>query len=666
MCGIAGSFGQELRPRDGAEDHLTRVLAHRGPDGFGSWRDENVALLHWRLAVIELGPAGTQPMHSHDSRWVVAYNGEVYNFQALRAEIEQQWAREPAPSVPPTAAPSLAVPRGWRGHSDTEVIVEGFALWGPELLTRLNGMFALAAYDRVTGRLHLARDRAGVKPLYVWRRGELVLFASEAKFFFFARGFAPGIDARGLSAFMTYGQCHDDSHILADVRQLEPGEVLTFERDGSDARAVGVSSGRLAPRPCSRPVARPDGEAATTLRELLTGVVARQLVADVPVGVLLSGGVDSSILTALAARHLGAARTQAFTLGYPGMGADYDEIANARRVARHLGVEHHVYEASQSDLVDDIEQLVWHYDEPFADDAALNVFLLSRMIRSRVTVALAGEGSDELFGGYRRYHLEKALHALGPLGAGLCAVVRTARLHRIPYAPRRLQVVLRAMSRRGAAERYSSYLEAEVPLAAILRREWRVAAGVHPAIREGYPDDLETEPVAHLCVVDQRFWLPSTYLEKSDKGAMAHGLEIRVPYLDNDVVAFANGLPDAQRIRGRTRKWLLRRAFGDLVPPEVFQRFKRGFAVPVSRWLRQELRGYYVDQVLSPGARVRRYLEMRTVEACFREHEQGVRDHSVLLWRCLVLEIWLRRFEAGFRKPQRAVQTGAERMTGTT
>jgi asparagine synthase (glutamine-hydrolysing) len=385
------------------------------------------------------------------------------------------------------------------------------------------------------------------------------------------------------------------------------------------------------------------------LRTLLAAVVDRQLVADVPVGVLLSGGVDSSILTALAARRMGPTRTMAFTLGYPGMGADYDEIEHARRVAAHLGVQHHVYEASPDDLVAEIERLVWYYDEPFADAAALNMFLLSRMIRSQVTVALAGEGSDELFGGYRRYHLEQALRALGPAGEALCGAVRAARLDRIGWIPRRLQVVLRALARPGAAARYSSYLESEIPIGAILAPEWHRPVGVHPAIVAGYPEALEGGTVGHLCLVDQQFWLPSTYLEKSDKGGMAHGLEVRVPFLDNEVVEFANALPDRQRIRGRRRKWLLRAAFGDLLPPEVFTRFKRGFGVPVGRWLRRELRTYYEDGVLSPGARVARFLRMPVIEARFREHLRGERDYSGLLWKCLVLEIWLRHLERGFR-----------------
>ena len=218
-----------------------------------------------------------------------------------------------------------------------------------------------------------------------------------------------------------------------------------------------------------RQVARDDETAAAELRKVLSGAVARQLVADVPVGVLLSGGVDWSILTALTARQLGPRNTMAFTLGYPGMGGDYDEIDHARRVASHLGVRHYVYEASASDLVEELERLVWHYDEPFADAAALNVFLISRMIRSRVAVALAGEGSDELFGGYRRYQFEKALRALGPVGRALCGFVRNARLGRAGGLPRRLQVLLRAMARRGAPARYSSYLESEVPLETILQ-----------------------------------------------------------------------------------------------------------------------------------------------------------------------------------------------------
>jgi asparagine synthase (glutamine-hydrolysing) len=640
MCGIAGAFSTAARiESDTPSGEARAVLAHRGPDHFGSWQAPGVSLLHWRLAIIDLSPAGNQPMLSADERFVICYNGEVYNFEQLRADIEQRWRD--------TAETRL---RCWRGRCDTEVIVEGFSLWGPDFLSRLNGMFALALYDRQTSRLYLSRDRAGIKPLYIWQNNDVLLFASEAKFFFREHSFDPQVTANGLAAFFTYGHSYGENHVLQGVRQLDPGEVMTVERAPDNASLV-ISRGRTAPRPQWNPVSRDDTTAAGELRKVLSDAVARQLVADVPVGVLLSGGVDSSILTALSSRLMGPERTMAFTLGYPGAGPDYDEIEYARRVAKHLGVQHYVYEASQDDLIQELEQLVWHYDEPFADAAALNVFLLSRMIRSRVTVALAGEGSDELFGGYRRYHSEKVTRALSGFGSALATVVRAAHVDRLAWMPRRSQIVLRAMARKGAAARYSSYLESEIPIDNILKPEWQRTIDVEACIQQCYPDELNAGTVAHLCLADQQFWLPGTYLEKSDKGGMAHSLEIRVPFLDNDVIAFANTLPDNQRIRGLSRKWLLKEAFNDLIPPEVFKRFKRGFGVPVGRWLRTELRDYYVDLVLSPESRVDRFLQMRTVEGCFREHLRGTHDYSGLLWKCLVLEIWLRHFEQGFRRP---------------
>jgi len=647
MCGIAGSIGSSaLFQGEGPDLACREVMAHRGPDDFGWWLEEGVSLLHWRLSIIDLSSAAHQPMISRDGRFVICYNGEVYNFEELRGDIERTWQRSSLPDAERRDGDQL-----WRSRSDTEVILEGFALWGVEFLRRLNGIFAIALYDRQLRQLHLARDRAGVKPLYVYERDGTVLFASEAKFFFHARSFAPAIDARGLAAFFTYGVCYGEHHVLAGVRQVEPGEVLTYDAAGAMRGAsLAIRRHRLCPPSVWSPVRRPDDVAARQLKELLSRVVARQLVADVPVGVLLSGGVDSSILTALIARILGATHTHAFTLGHVGMGSDYDEIAHARRVAEHLGVQHHVYEATQDDLIHDVERLVWHYDEPFADAAALNVFVLSRFIRSRVTVALAGEGSDELFGGYRRYHLEKLIRSLGPIGRALSTVVRATRTDRVPGVPRRLQVVLRALAERDAPARYSSYLQGEARVGEILRPEWRAQVGVNPSITDGYPDRLEGGTVGHLCLVDQAFWLPCTYLEKSDKGGMAHSLEIRVPFLDNEVVAFANTLPDSQRIRGRRRKWLLREAFGDMLPGEVFSRFKRGFGVPVGSWFRQELRAYYGDQVLSPGARLHRYVQTDTLEAAYREHVQGTRDYSGLLWQSLVLEIWLRHFERGFAK----------------
>jgi asparagine synthase (glutamine-hydrolysing) len=632
MCGIAGTFGVSAMRSTDPETGATSVLAHRGPDGFGRWEDEGISLLHWRLAVIDLTPAGHQPMLSRDGRLVLCFNGEIYNFEDLRADIEREWNRRARPERGRTRD-DVAVKARWRGRSDTEVLLEGCALWGPEFLGRLNGMFALALFDRETGTLHLARDRAGIKPLYVWNRDGTLLFASEAKFFFRTRSFAPGIDPDGLAAFFTYGHCH--------------GEVLVCTRRGPADPSPVLRATRLCPRPCWRPVRRTDADAAAALRKLLTGVVARQLVADVPVGVLLSGGVDSSILTALAARALGPDRTVAFTLGYRGLGRDYDELEPARRVAQHLGVRHHVYEASQDDLIDVIERLVWHYDEPFADAAALNVFVLSRMIRSKVTVALAGEGSDELFGGYRRYQLERMIRGLGAWGRGLSWIVAAAHLDHAARLPRRVQILLRVLAKRDAASRYSSYLQGEVPIETLLKPEWRRRIGIHAAIRNGYRDAGEGT-VSQLCLVDQQFWLPSAYLEKSDKGSMAHGLELRVPFLDNDVIAFANTLPDEHRIRGRRRKWLLWRAFREDLPAEVFDRFKRGFGVPVGRWLRHELREYYAERVLSPSARLQRYVDRGVVEACFRDHLRGVHDYSGVLWETLVLEIWLGHFERGF------------------
>lgn len=644
MCGIAGSFGRPLVP----DAEMARALHHRGPDSNGSWRDPTVSLLHWRLAIIDLSPAGSQPMVSSNGRYVISYNGEIYNFGELRVEIEQHWLRGAAQEGADGRPPG----RAWRGRSDTEVIVEGVATFGVAFLSRLNGMFAIAIYDRQTRTLYLARDRAGIKPLYVWRRGALLLFASEAKFFFRACEFFPAVSASGLSAYFTYAHSYVGHHVLKDVTQLEPGEILTCDLAPTEKSELLVRRGRLCLRPEWSPVDRSDAAAARELRALMVEVVSRQLVADVGVGVLLSGGIDSSILTALTARILGPASTMAFTLGYPGMGRDFDEIDHARRVAKHLGVQHFVYEASEKDLLDDLENVVWHFDEPFADAASLNVFALSRLIRSRVTVALAGEGSDELFGGYRRYQFEKAIRGLGLLGQALCAAVRIGALDRVGWLPRRAQVVLRAMSRRGSSARYSSYLQSELPAQSILKPEWFHDVGINACIEAGYPERLSAGPVSHLCIIDQQFWLPSTYLEKSDKASMAHSLEIRVPFLDNEVVDFANGLPDHQRIRGAGRKWLLRKAFGDLLPAEVFRRFKRGFAVPVGRWLRKELRSYYRDEVLSPSARVNAYLQMKTLQKCFRDHQLGVRDYSGVLWQSLLLEIWLRQVERGFRRSE--------------
>lgn len=569
-------------------------------------------------------------MVSRNGRFVIVYNGEAYNLDRLRIEVE-------------AAHPHHALP--WRGHSDTEVLLEGFAAFGSRFLTRVDGMFALAVYDARDRTLVLTRDRAGIKPLYVWQGEGLLLFASEAKLFFQHPAFRAAVDPDGLAAFFTYGHSTGACRMLKGLRQLEPGELLCL-RDG-----VAEAPDRICPRPVWRHREWTDAEAIREIQTVLPRVVERQLVADVPVGVLLSGGVDSSILTALSARSLGPSRTPAFTLVYPEFGKDFNELEAARAVARHLGVQHHVLEARASDLIGSMESLVWHYDEPFADAAALNVMALSRLVREHVTVALAGEGSDELFGGYRRYRMERGFWRFPAVTRQMGRLSRMLGLHRARRIPRRLQILLRVLSHPTPADRYSAYFESGANPTDLILPPWRSARDSRATLRALFDENLASSPVAAMCLADQRFWLPDTYLEKSDKGSMAHSLELRVPFLDNEVIELANSLPDRMRVRRNVGKWLLRQAFRDLVPPGTFERFKRGFSVPLESWFRGELGRYFADRVLRPSARCAEYLDLKVLDRLHSEHAQGAFDRSNVLWQALLFEVWLETVAEGFRGP---------------
>ncbi len=644
MCGIAGIIGT-VEP--GA---VRSPLGHRGPDDAGTWHADGVHLYHWRLSVIDLSPAGHQPMVSRCGAYVICYNGEIYNFEDLRPEIA---------AVHANSGMSVA----WRGHSDTEVILEGFALWGESFLARLNGMFAIAVYDQRQKRLTITRDRMGIKPLYIWQPpgGAPLAFASEAKFFHDIPCFEPELNPTGLASFFIYGHGFGENRILKDVRQIRPGELLQVDVESRQTSSTSFvptrsDSSRGAGDTQARRNPQSDHSYSVALRKILAGAVERQLVADVPVGVFLSGGVDSAILTALCAQSLGPGATKAFTLGYTGFDLNFNEVEEARAVARHLGVKHYIYEASSQDLIDTLEAMVWHYDEPFGDAASLNMMVLSRLVRSEVTVALAGEGSDELFGGYRRYQVERLIRRFGPFSSLAQRLIQTTGLQEMRNLPRRVAILLRSLSHRSAGRRYSAYFESGIDLTELIRPEWLPSADSlfdpRDRLEELYPDDLGgVESVAALCRADQQFWLLDTYLEKSDKGAMAHSLEVRVPFLDNEVVEFANGLPDHFRIRGRQGKWLLKEAFKDLVPERVFTRMKRGFAVPLSHWLRGDLKDYFADQVLSPTSQSREFLQEVTVKRYFTEHQKGVHDRSQILWYCLIFEVWLRLTKNGFKKP---------------
>jgi asparagine synthase (glutamine-hydrolysing) len=592
VCGIAGAaFG--LVGREEIVRRMTAALAHRGPDGEGFFSDEHVALGHRRLAILDLTPAGAQPMQG--ARAWITYNGELYNHAELRASLEARGHR-------------------FRSRSDTEVVLRLWEEEGDGCLARLRGMFALAIWDPAARRLLLARDHFGQKPLFWARRGEALLFASEIKAL--APHVSREIDPRGVDAFLSLGVVPAPLTCLAGIHRLPPAAALVFEPGG--APRVHRYWEPAAPTPRGRGLT--DDEAAEEVEVQLARAVREQLVADVPVGVLLSGGIDSSLILAAAGRPL-----TAFSIGF--REPELDELPHARRVAAALGAEH-VTAVITADDARDPARLVALFDEPFADVAALPVVALARLARPRVKVVLTGDGGDEAFGGYP-HHLAAAWLARLPPAGGLARAA--LRVTPRPVAFR---------SRLGTLRRVLEALAYGAPaLRANLSPDERVRL-LDPALgAEGSYDLLEpTRPVhpAGDPVLADRF------LYKTDVALMSAGVEGRSPFLDLPLVELAASLPASRHLGALRGKRILRDLAARRLGPDVASRRKTGLSMPVGAWLRGPLAPLLAETLLAPGARVRDYVRPREVARLVAEHLAGRADHRRALWPLLLLELWLR------------------------
>ncbi len=639
MCGIAG-FIDPSRASD-AEDLaatasvMAHCLAHRGPDDQGVWTDADsgVAFGHRRLSIIDLSPEGHQPMLSADGRWVVAFNGEIYNFTRLRPELEARG-------------------HTFRGHSDTEVLLAAVSDWGVEgALGRFNGMFAIALWDRSERRLWLARDRMGEKPLYYGSAGGVFLFASELKALHQHPAFDASVDRDALALFFRYGYVPAPHCIYAGIRKLEPGCLMSF-RPGDGAVPSVRSYWSL--REVAERGAAERGAAGEKLEELesvLSDAVGLRMTADVPLGALLSGGIDSSTVVALMqAQSSRPVRT--FTIGFREAG--YDEAGYAREVARHLGTDHTELYVSPQDALDVIPLLPEIYDEPFADSSQIPTYLVSQLARRHVTVALSGDGGDELFLGYDRYRWAGRLwqlHRSAPAAVRRGAV--RALSWRGPGDWDRLAARAAGLLRRPPARvgdrlhRLSGLLEATsaLDLYAGLMTHWADP----PVLGAGAPDARLTDPaeradlpllVDQVAYLDGISYLPDDILAKVDRASMAVSLEARIPLLDHRVVEQAWRIPPAAKShRGRT-KWPLRRVLARHVPEAMVDRPKMGFGVPVGDWLRGPLRDWAESLLDERRLAADGYLQPGPVRDVWRRHLEGRAADQHLLWDVLMFQAW--------------------------
>ncbi len=650
MCGITGFLDPRGLDAESGEilARMVGTLRHRGPDDDGGWLDAGagIALGHRRLSIIDLSPLGHQPMHSADGRWVIVYNGEIYNFATLRRELE-------------------SAGHAFRSHSDTEVILAGLMHWGFErTLSSLAGMFAIALWDRERRVLHLVRDRLGEKPLYFGKQAGVLLFGSELKALLrhpAAAGFT--VNRHALGAFLRHGYVPGPLSIYESIQKLPAGCRAEIASNG-DIRIVpywtladAVVEGRRTP------VRGSDERLVDEFESMLGSVLKEQVVADVPVGAFLSGGIDSSTIVALMEAQENA-KVRTFSIGFH-EGA-YDEAPDAAEVARHLGTDHTEFYVTSEEARAIIPEFPRIYDEPFADSSQIPTVLLCRLARQHVTVALSGDGGDELLGGYTRYfqaqrHRQRfglLPRPLREVAAGAITRLSPAAWDRIfaltgPFTPGgrvvqggdrvvKLAAVLRARDLSGMYGRLVSYWDAE-------------ADGIqtigHPPAHTSHMPPAELSGVEQMMYWDALTYLPDDIMVKVDRASMAASLETRAPFLDHRLVEFAWRLPLDFKVRGGVGKWGMRRLAERYVPRALLDRPKQGFGVPIDSWLRGPLRQWATDMLAPDRLKREGFFSPEPVQRRLREHLAGTRNWQYHLWAVLMFESWLEQARAAAREP---------------
>ena len=642
MCGLAGF--RSLGPVRGGHDSIAQAMAdrirHRGPDDEGVWVDSDAgfALAHRRLSILDLSPAGHQPMHSSSGRWVLAYNGEVYNHLVLRTQLEQAGA-----------APTR------RGHSDTETLLACIEAWGIERTLQASvGMFAIALWDRNERALYLAHDRIGEKPLYYGWQGDTFLFGSELKALRAHPAFNAAIDRGALALLLRHNYIPAPYSIYQGIHKLPPGTWLRIEQGQRDAQPVAYwSLANVAEHGVANPFAGSDVEAVDALELHLGAAVRGQMVADVPLGALLSGGIDSSLITALMQAN-SSRPVRTFTIGFDEQ--TYDESTHARAVAAHLGTEHTELRLSANDALDLIPRLPAMYDEPFADSSQLPTHLVMKLARQHVTVALSGDAGDELFGGYNRYFLGPAAwRRIGwmpaplrrTLGAGMTALPASMVNTLAGPLARRLGIAQPGDKAHKLGRRLRHVRNMD-DLFVSLVNEWPDAAGmvVDGSIPPNLLDDRARwpkldDPVARMMALDGLTYLPDDILVKVDRAAMAVSLETRAPFLDRDVMEFAWSLPMAMKLRDGKGKWILRQLLYRHVPRTLIERPKMGFGIPLDQWLRGPLREWAGDLLAEDRLRREGYLRPEAITRTWQAHLRGEGSFGYRLWSVLMFQAWL-------------------------
>ena len=628
MCGIAGFIdlwdsreARDQQERAAILDRMCRIIQHRGPDDQGVTVKPGVALGMRRLAIIDL-VSGNQPMSGEDGSVTIVFNGEIYNFQEIKPKLEA---------------------RGhvFQTHSDTEAIVHAYEEFGPDCLKDLRGMFAFAIWDDKARTLFVARDRAGKKPLYYTTTANgTFVFGSELKALLEHPDVQRDLNPEGLDAYFTLGYVPDPLSIFQNIHKLPPGCYLTFKEGKVAVRQYWDFE--LEPAESTR-----EEDYLDELRLLLDESVRLRLISDVPLGAFLSGGIDSSTVVALMARNMGQP-VKTFSIGFHE--DSYNELKYARVTAQKYGTDHHEFFVTP-DICEVVDDLAWHFDEPFADSSAIPTYMVSKLARDHVTVVLSGDGGDELFAGYTRYVVDRKRGGFERLPKPLREGVMRPLSERLPHA-----AWGRNYLHNVSLDPISRYLDSVSVFTNLNRRSLYTSDFARQLGPGGYVANLfnklvenvkSDEPIDRLLYLDSKTYLPGDILTKVDRMSMAVSLEARAPLLDHKLIEFVTRVPAALKLAGLETKHLLKRAVRDLVPAEILNRPKQGFGVPIQEWINQQLRSRIRDTLSDARTKQRGYIDSHYVSVLLDEHERGRRDHSMSLWALVMLELWHRQFLDG-------------------
>ena len=641
MCGIAGILYAD--PLRAVEPELLagmqQAIAHRGPDGDGVWIGGGVGLVHRRLAIIDLA-TGQQPMSSSHGGLQIVFNGEIYNYRELRRRLESQG-------------------HTFRTHSDTEVLLHLYQQQGADMVSALRGMFAFALWDASARQLVLARDRVGIKPLYVFRDERCVVFGSELKALLATPFVARDVDVAALEDYLTFGMVQGERSILTGVRRLPPGSIAVIRQDGLAVGERRYWSLTMRPDPSWTEAA-----AAEAVRAKVEETVRAHMVADVPVGAFLSGGIDSGIVVGLAC---GVATTplQTFSIGFHE--EEFSELSEARATARRFGTDHHEEIVTAEYSISLIDEMARYFDEPFADPSAVPMYLVSRLASRGAKVALSGDGGDEAFGGYSRYREDlrewRARTTLPPSVRSRVIAPLAARWPKADWLPRplRAKTFLENVAAAGGGDAYANSLaicrtaERHRLLAADLRRK---LSGYDPGrlIASAYDRTGDRDPVAAMIGADVEGHLPDDYLTKVDRASMAHGLEVRPVFVDHELLELTATLPSRLKVRDGSTKWLLRRMYRDFLPKGATSRPKQGFSVPVDAWFRGPLNTMFHDTVLNNRGPISAFVDLAAAARLLERHNSGLTRHGTSLWSIMMLARWCDTYlAASAREPAPAM-----------